>query len=104
MQSNWTQWHEYGHSHLNHWTNLYLPLRFLEIDRPIDVWWPKIIPSFSLIVLGGTPDHVKLIIGVTAGLFIVVMVILTVCLVCRNAKKSSKPNILIQDDELDTAV
>ena len=55
-------------------------------------------------VIGGTSDHVKLIVGITAGLFIVAIIILTVCLVRRNMRNSSKPNVLIQDDELDTAV
>ena len=55
-------------------------------------------------VIGGTSDHVKLIVGITAGLFIVAITILTVCLVRRNMRNSSKPNVLIQDDELDTAV
>ena len=55
-------------------------------------------------VIGGTSDHVKLIVGITAGLFIVAIIILTVCLVPRNMRNSSKPNVLIQDDELDTAV
>ncbi|XP_028401957.1 uncharacterized protein LOC114524927 [Dendronephthya gigantea] len=53
----------------------------------------------------GTPSHIKLIVGIAVGLFIIIAVIvLTLYLAFKNIIKSSKPNMLVQEDELDTAV
>jgi hypothetical protein len=38
------------------------------------------------------------------GLFILAVIVLTGFLVRRNIKNSPKPNVLVEEDELDTAV
>ena len=48
----------------------------------------------------GMSDHVKVIVGVAGSLFILGVMLLAMCLVFRNIRKSAKPHQLVQEDEL----
>ena len=59
--------------------------------------------AWFLFFKDGFSNHVKLIVGVAIGIFLLAMVVLIVVLVCKKSKRKHRPNLLVDELQLDLA-